>query len=393
MATFLLISCGRTAVLKTFKLQAWGLRSVPPAVSLCTKPGDAKEVSKKNKGEIIINTKPDAAVKLKDEDLRKHLAKKTVVKFPQRAKLPCLEGQSVVSSTAGLEKKKKGDEEKSSSSSSESDSSSDSDEEDSAFKDTIKTKVSFPSRDPPSSGDRTKKAKITSEKHFPQEQVKGKAAEKLPYSPGFTEIPVHQKEVHQTTAGDELLWSDLSKSATNRRHEEAHLKSTNVGTKVAESQRPADKAKQLEESLPEASPPGATSSILSRTQSVPQQNAAQNLTLPRQGGSVAKEAQKTDMQGRSAAVPQGEVLDGRVPAAETTVKEEIALEAGVQTEQQSTIQEAEPPVETAPETFDTSTYKNLQHHDYTSYTFVDYDVQLAKFRLPQPSSGRVSPRH
>ncbi|XP_028583106.2 NADH dehydrogenase [ubiquinone] flavoprotein 3, mitochondrial [Podarcis muralis] len=391
MATALLISCGRTAVLKTFKLQAWGLRSVPPAVSLCTKPGGDKKVSKKNKGEII-NTKPDAAVKLKDEDLRKYLAKKTVVKFPQRAKLPSLEGQSVVSSTAGLGKKK-GDEETSSSSSSESDSSSDSDEEDSAFEDTIKTKVSFPSRDPPSSGDRTKKAKIRSEKHVPQEQVKGKAAEKLPYSPGFTESPVKQKEVHQTTAGDKLLWSDLSKSATNRRHEEAPLKSTDFGTKVAESQRPTDVAKQLEASLPEASPLGATSSILSRTQSVPQQNAAQNLTLPRQGGSVATEAQKTDMQGKTAAVPQGELLDGRVPAAETTVKEEIALEVGVQTEQQIAIQEAEPPVETAPETFDMSTYKNLQHHDYTSYTFVDYDVQLAKFRLPQPSSGRVSPRH
>nr|XP_028583106.1 NADH dehydrogenase [ubiquinone] flavoprotein 3, mitochondrial [Podarcis muralis] len=391
MATALLISCGRTAVLKTFKLQAWGLRSVPPAVSLCTKPGGDKKVSKKNKGEII-NTKPDAAVKLKDEDLRKYLAKKTVVKFPQRAKLPSLEGQSVVSSTAGLGKKK-GDEETSSSSSSESDSSSDSDEEDSAFEDTIKTKVSFPSRDPPSSGDRTKKAKIRSEKHVPQEQVKGKAAEKLPYSPGFTESPVKQKEVHQTTAGDKLLWSDLSKSATNRRHEEARLKSTDFGTKVAESQRPTDVAKPLEASPPEASPLGATSSTLSRTQSVPQQNAAQNLTLPRQGGSVAMEAQKTDMQGKTAAVPQGELLDGRVPAAETTVKEEIALEAGVQTEQQSAIQEAEPPAETAPETFDMSTYKNLQHHDYTSYTFVDYDVQLAKFRLPQPSSGRVSPRH
>uniref|UniRef100_A0A8D0EDU0 NADH-ubiquinone oxidoreductase 9 kDa subunit n=1 Tax=Salvator merianae TaxID=96440 RepID=A0A8D0EDU0_SALMN len=54
---------------------------------------------------------------------------------------------------------------------------------------------------------------------------------------------------------------------------------------------------------------------------------------------------------------------------------------------------AKPPAEMAPEPFDISSYKNLQHHEYTPFTFVDYDVQLSKFRLPQPSSGRLSPRH
>ncbi|KYO39066.1 NADH dehydrogenase [ubiquinone] flavoprotein 3, mitochondrial isoform A [Alligator mississippiensis] len=45
----------------------------------------------------------------------------------------------------------------------------------------------------------------------------------------------------------------------------------------------------------------------------------------------------------------------------------------------------------APEEFDNSTYKNLQHHEYHMYTFVDFDVYLSKFRQPQPSSGRISP--
>ncbi|XP_029386306.1 NADH dehydrogenase [ubiquinone] flavoprotein 3, mitochondrial isoform X2 [Echeneis naucrates] len=45
------------------------------------------------------------------------------------------------------------------------------------------------------------------------------------------------------------------------------------------------------------------------------------------------------------------------------------------------------------EPFDSSTYKNYQHHNYTPYTFADLDVEMAKFRLPQPSSGRPSPRH
>uniref|UniRef100_A0A3B4ZLS8 NADH:ubiquinone oxidoreductase subunit V3 n=1 Tax=Stegastes partitus TaxID=144197 RepID=A0A3B4ZLS8_9TELE len=45
------------------------------------------------------------------------------------------------------------------------------------------------------------------------------------------------------------------------------------------------------------------------------------------------------------------------------------------------------------EPFDNSTYKNYQHHSYTPFTFADLDVEMAKFRLPQPSSGRPSPRH
>uniref|UniRef100_A0AAQ4RS41 NADH:ubiquinone oxidoreductase subunit V3 n=1 Tax=Gasterosteus aculeatus aculeatus TaxID=481459 RepID=A0AAQ4RS41_GASAC len=40
------------------------------------------------------------------------------------------------------------------------------------------------------------------------------------------------------------------------------------------------------------------------------------------------------------------------------------------------------------EAFDNSTYKNYQHHNYNPYTFSDLDVQMAKFRLPQPSSVR-----
>ncbi|EAX09525.1 NADH dehydrogenase (ubiquinone) flavoprotein 3, 10kDa, isoform CRA_c [Homo sapiens] len=45
------------------------------------------------------------------------------------------------------------------------------------------------------------------------------------------------------------------------------------------------------------------------------------------------------------------------------------------------------------EPFDNTTYKNLQHHDYSTYTFLDLNLELSKFRMPQPSSGRESPRH
>uniref|UniRef100_A0A6P8R7Y6 NADH dehydrogenase [ubiquinone] flavoprotein 3, mitochondrial n=1 Tax=Geotrypetes seraphini TaxID=260995 RepID=A0A6P8R7Y6_GEOSA len=59
----------------------------------------------------------------------------------------------------------------------------------------------------------------------------------------------------------------------------------------------------------------------------------------------------------------------------------------LQVEEQSTIQES------AEQESDNSTYKNLQHHNYTLYTFVDFDVQLEKLRQPQPSSERSSPQH
>uniref|UniRef100_A0A8C9R6Y8 NADH dehydrogenase [ubiquinone] flavoprotein 3, mitochondrial n=1 Tax=Scleropages formosus TaxID=113540 RepID=A0A8C9R6Y8_SCLFO len=52
-----------------------------------------------------------------------------------------------------------------------------------------------------------------------------------------------------------------------------------------------------------------------------------------------------------------------------------------------------PEPEPEPEPFDNSTYKNLQHHQYNKYTFLDTEVEMAKHRLPQPSSGRPSPRH
>ena len=51
------------------------------------------------------------------------------------------------------------------------------------------------------------------------------------------------------------------------------------------------------------------------------------------------------------------------------------------------------PKEEPEEPFDNSTYKNLQHHSYTPFTFIDQELELTKYRLPQPSTGRPSPLH
>ncbi|XP_025026698.1 NADH dehydrogenase [ubiquinone] flavoprotein 3, mitochondrial [Python bivittatus] len=325
MAVFLLIGCGRVAAFKALSLQAWGLRSLP-SIYLCTKPDDSEKGSPKDKGEVITNSKPDAAVKLTDEDLRKFLAKKTLVMFPQKAQFP-FEREPVFSSTEGLGKKS-ADEESFSSSSSGSDSSSDSEDDD------------------------------------------------------FKEKPHRQKELCWTTDNKQLE-SDIMKTASKQRPKETYLKSKNSGIVIAESQKLTEVlSERLEVSLSKADP--------QRTQVVPPQNISQNLG---QDKSITKEVQKTEMQDRISEEPGAEVSREIVPVIESTLKEEIIPEAGAQIEEQSTPQEAKPSPEIVEETYDISTYKNLQHHEYQPFTFVDFDVLLSKFRLPQPSSGRLSPRH
>ncbi|XP_034041966.1 NADH dehydrogenase [ubiquinone] flavoprotein 3, mitochondrial [Thalassophryne amazonica] len=61
------------------------------------------------------------------------------------------------------------------------------------------------------------------------------------------------------------------------------------------------------------------------------------------------------------------------------------------TSKKAAVAAAAPPEPEEP--FDNSTYRNNQHHSYTPFTFVDMDVEMSKYRLPQPSTGRPSPRH
>ncbi|XP_015265277.1 PREDICTED: NADH dehydrogenase [ubiquinone] flavoprotein 3, mitochondrial [Gekko japonicus] len=428
MASSFLFGCGRDAAFKILKLQAWSLRSLPSTVSVCTKPGDSEKGSTKNTGENVISSIPEETVKLTDDGLKKFWANKTLVTFPQRGYFPSFETEPGFSSTGGSNEKP--DEESSSSSSSESDSSSD--EEDNIIKDTLKTKVAFPSRDPILSEERKVKENITSEQQFPQSQKEDSAPEKHLYSPMITELPFKEKgivfprqdpissedrtvkvntskqqfptpENNQApgyspriteplikekgvcqTADDKFLQSELVKQATKQTSKETPLKGTDLGVNPAESQRPT--ANQLEIAVHEAAP-----SKLSKTQQ--QSMMTQSLTLLRQEESAARGAQDAESQERGTTEVQEELLNDAAPVVETTMKEEITLETGLQDEEHIIEQEAKAAVETAQEAIDISTYKNLEHHEYTPFTFVNYDVELSKFRLPQPSSGRVSPRH
>ncbi|XP_068830956.1 NADH dehydrogenase [ubiquinone] flavoprotein 3, mitochondrial isoform X2 [Capricornis sumatraensis] len=93
---------------------------------------------------------------------------------------------------------------------------------------------------------------------------------------------------------------------------------------------------------------------------------------------------------KPAPVQNKDVLDEK-PAVLKLEKGRIMEDSAAQVEGQDHTQE---PASAAPtEPFDNTTYKNLQHHDYSTYTFLDLNLDLSKFRMPQPSSGRESPRH
>ncbi|XP_074070007.1 NADH dehydrogenase [ubiquinone] flavoprotein 3, mitochondrial [Macrotis lagotis] len=79
------------------------------------------------------------------------------------------------------------------------------------------------------------------------------------------------------------------------------------------------------------------------------------------------------------------ILEENVPTVNTGTEEEVFQ---VKLKSQDIMLGSE-----TAETFDNSTYKNLQHHNYNTYTFLDFYLDILKFRLPQPSSGRESPRH
>lgn len=269
--------------------------------------------------EAISSTKPDGAVKLADEDLRKFLARKTLVTFPQKTLV-----RESISSTG----KKLADEDSSSSSSSDSDSSSDSEEEDNTLKDSVKTKVSFPRRDPISFENKTRKIKIRTEKHFLREQDKDGA----PYSLSSAESSVKQKGLNQATAGDKLLKSNFVQT-TKQRPSEISFKSLNLEINLAGQQRPTEVAsKQVE-----ASPPEVTSSKQSTAPLAPQQNVAQNLALLKEEKNAAVKIEEMESQGSDAAVQQEDAVSDRTSVVET-MKEAIIPEAGVQSEQQSTPQ-------------------------------------------------------
>ncbi|NWX50256.1 NDUV3 dehydrogenase, partial [Steatornis caripensis] len=318
------------------------------------------------------------------------MSRKTVVAFPQRVVVSSLEEENLTTpATEGGLRKELVEEETSSSSS--SDSSSDSEEESGNDDDSevaIKTKVEFPRRDSVFSKNIAIKASMLAKEKLSQKSRKEYVAKKKPCKTEgdvshIKQVTLSKTSVSQKTskikardpklksAPKEAGWQKLvleprmveSQDLTDVTHKSHYLEEKSIGTQVA--------------------------AIQLKASSVAQENKTQKL-VSRGEEEKVKEAQESEAKKVTAPKLKEQTSASTMFVMGTTAKEETVQEAGVQAGESSTIQAAAEP---APEEFDNSTYKNLQHHEYNIYTFVDSVAVLSKFRQPQPSSGRPSPRH
>ncbi|NWQ97783.1 NDUV3 dehydrogenase, partial [Burhinus bistriatus] len=317
------------------------------------------------------------------------MSRKTVVGFPQRVVVSSLKEENPATTAAerGL-RNKLVEEETSSSSSSDSDSSSDSEEEnDDDSEVAIKTKVEFPRRDSIFSEHIAVKASTLAKKNLSQKSHKVYVVKK---KPGTTEtvFPVKQVAFSKTSVSHETSKSKARDPKVKSTPKEADQQKVVLEPYVVESQDFTD-ATHKSDYLEEKSIGTQVAAIQLKASLVTQEDKKQKL--------VSREEKKMEAVQESEAEVTApkleETSESTMLVMGTTAKEEAVQEAGVQAGERSTIEETTKAAEPAPEEFDNSTYKNLQHHEYNIYTFVDSVVLLSKFRQPQPSSGRPSPRH
>ncbi|KFQ23897.1 hypothetical protein N332_02061 [Mesitornis unicolor] len=319
------------------------------------------------------------------------MSRKTVVAFPQRVAVSSLEEENLTApATGGGLKKELVEEETSSSSSSDLDSSSDSEEENDGGDDdsevAIKTKVEFPRRDSIFSENIAVKASMLAKGNSSQKSHKEYVAKRKPSKTETDVSPIKQVTRSKTSVRHETLKSKARDTKVKSTPKEAGQQKLVLEPHMVESQgltRVTHKSDYLEEK----SIGTQVAAIKLKASSVTRGDKKQK---PISGGNErkVKEAQET-LAEVTAPKLEREASGSTVLVMGTTAEEEAVQEAGVQAGE-STIEAAAKP---APEEFDNSTYKNLQHHEYNIYTFADYVAILSKFRQPQPSSGRPSPRH
>ncbi|NXX67158.1 NDUV3 dehydrogenase, partial [Spizella passerina] len=265
-------------------------------------------------------------------------------------------------------------------SSSSSDSSSDSEDESvGGSQVAAKTKVEFPRRDPIFSENIATKASMLAKEKLSQKSLKEYGIKKLPRKPEIDVSPVFSKtSVSQETSKSKARDPKVKSPPKDQKPglEPHMLKSLDLSDVTAKSDHVEEKSTGPQ-----------VAAIQLKASAVTQEDKKQD--LPSRGEKEKmKEAQELEAE---VTAPKLEETSGsRVLVMGTTAKEETTQE-GAQAGESSTTEE---PAQPAPEEeLDNSTYKNLQHHDYHTFTFHDYVAILAKYRQPQPSSGRPSPRH
>ncbi|XP_012300328.2 NADH dehydrogenase [ubiquinone] flavoprotein 3, mitochondrial isoform X1 [Aotus nancymaae] len=382
-----------------------------------------------NKGGMVASPSPDGSMLFTDEGVPKFLSRKTLVEFPQKVPSPLRKQGS------GSEARRVGQKVASSSSSSSS-SSSDSESDDEADVSEVASQAvskgrgglqkpeashSFENRAPQvtvSAKEKTSLQKPHADVTYP-EKPRQPRKKGLPAKPSEGREDVRAKATVPRSQVDEFLKQSLKEKQLQKTFRlnkidkesqksfevkgplpvhtksgsSAPLKGSPAPTVLAEEARAGGQLKAV--------PPGASEGHLETP--VPE---TQHKAVPPLPG---KEA--SGMQGREGHLKAREVVveDQMPPSDLETVpveknhgfhekpaapkheaKGEAMEDAAAPGDDQDCTQDAA----AAPsEPFDNTTYKNLQHHDYTTYTFLDLNLELSKFRMPQPSSGRESPRH
>ncbi|KFP95693.1 hypothetical protein N330_04838 [Leptosomus discolor] len=314
------------------------------------------------------------------------MSRKTVVAFPRRVVVSSLEEENLTTpATEGGLRKESVEEETSSSSSSDSDSEEEDYDDDSEV--SSKTKAEFPRRDSVFSENIAVKASMLAKENLSQKSHKEYVAKKKPRKTETDLSPIKQVRFSKTSVSHETSQSKARDPKVKSTPKEADRQKLGLEPHMVESQ---DLTNVTRESayLEEKSIGTQVAAIQLKASSVTEEDKRQKLVSREE--KKMKEAQESEAGVVTAPKLEEETSESTMLAMGTTAKEETVQEGGVQAGERGTIEAAGEP---APEELDNSTYQNLQHHEYNIYTFVDSVVVLSKFRQPQPSSGRPSPRH
>ncbi|NWW85321.1 NDUV3 dehydrogenase, partial [Rhynochetos jubatus] len=315
------------------------------------------------------------------------MSRKTVVAFPQRVVVSSFEEENLTTpATDGGLRKELVEEETSSSSSSDSSSDSEEENEDDGSEVAVKTKVEFPRRDSIFSENIAVKASMLATENLTQKSHKEYVTKKKPHKTETGVSPIKQVASAETSVSHETSKSKARDPKVKSTRKAADQRKLVLEPREGESQDLTDVARKSDY-LEEKTVGTQVAAIRLKASSVTRKDKKQKLVS--RGEEKVKEAQESGAEVGTAPKLE-ETSESTALAMGAAAKEETIQEGGVQAGGRSTTEAAAEP---APEEFDNSTYKNLQHHEYTTYTFFDSVAVLSKFRQPQPSSGRPSPRH
>ncbi|KAM4889454.1 NADH dehydrogenase [ubiquinone] flavoprotein 3, mitochondrial [Thomomys bottae] len=356
-----------------------------------------------SKGLVAPSLRLAGSARLTEEGLPRPPSRKTLVEFPQKVPSPLGEQGS----------------DSSSSSSSSSDSDSESDEErlasEAAPQVVSKGQKGFPkpeashsskNRAPKITGstkEETKTQRPQTHATDPEQPLQPRKKGPLGTKAMPTPRPPADEEVLKQNLKEEQLQKRFGSSKTEKTsqkpHEVKEISPDHVQRRLSAALSP-EATSQMEETEPTRQLPTTASGTQGRhlkpKETVPGQEAREENVGKLETG-LPEAREKAGV----ARVPPGSSQAGLVQEVFGEKPAAPRLQGGPQ----ETVG-TDPPTEDAtqgpaqaeftpepPEPFDNTTYRNLQHHDYNAYTFLDVNLDLSQFRLPQPTSGRKSPRH